>query len=132
MSQILPRYVYDSGSGNVIIDFTAPIAADPKEQIRANVQHVFGGTGIRQSNHKYNETVRVLEHEFITEAEIDAVILMMDTWVLLGNTFDFYEDQTVTGVFTTVQLVDRAFAPVRMNKKLDIWRFRITVREEIT
>lgn len=132
MAVIKPRYVYDAGAGNVIIDFTAPIAQDPKPTIRANSKSAFGGTGIRQVNHKYNETIYTLVHEFITEAEIDLVTTMMDDWVLKGNSFDFYEDQTATGSFITLQLVDRQFRPERMNKKLDIWQYTIRCREEIT
>lgn len=132
MALVLPRYVYDAGAGNVIIDFTAPIAQDPKPQQRVTRVDALGGTGIRQSNFKFVETVHTLTHEFVPESEIDLVDTMMTDWVLKGNTFDFYEDQTVTGSFITVELLDKRFRPRRMSKKLDIWRFSINVRVEIT
>jgi hypothetical protein len=132
MALVLPRYVYDAGAGNVIIDFTECLAQTDKERIKANRKVTFGGTGIRQVNHKYNETIFSLVHEFVPESEIDLVSTMMQDWVLLGNTFDYYPDQTVTGTFTTVECLNTEFVPIKMEKKVDIWSFTLTVREEIS
>jgi len=132
MALQFPRYVYDSGSGNVIIDFLEPIAEDPHPSVQAVRKDAFSGKGIRQSVHHFNDEVYTLVHQFETESIIDAVQTMMDTWTLLGNEFDFYEDQTITGVFKTLEVLDKTFRPRRMNKKLDIWEFRIRARLQIT
>jgi len=131
MSVELPRYVYDAGAGDVIIDFAECLAEDPHQTLETMRKDVFGGTGIKQTNFFYTNQVITLVHEFVPEATIDLVDTMMTSWVLKGNTFDFYEDQTVTGSYLTLELLDKKFKPKRMNKKVDIWKYKIKCRVQI-
>lgn len=132
MALVLPAYVYDSGGGPVTINFTQPLEMDDHPILDVERKDVFGGTGIRQSNVQYIEEIITLSHQFEAESVIDSVDTMMETWVLLGNTFDFLPDQTVTGVFDTVELIDKKFSPKRMVTGRDLWEFKIKVRKQIT
>lgn len=129
---VLPKYVYNAGSGDVEIEFTAELAADPHETIKSKRKLLYGGTGVMQVNFMYNEKIIVLEHEFITRAEVDAVQTMIETWVIRGNTFDFYPDKDVAS-YTTLELIDNNYKPKRMHRNaLDLWAFKLKCREVIT
>lgn len=128
---VFPAYSYSTGGPEIFINFTNPIARDPKPEERSSRKDVIGGTGVRQVNWQFNERIITLEHEFVPESEIDLVATMMRDWVLRGGSFKFYEDQTVTGIYQILQLLDKNFEPTRMSKKVDIWRFELTCRVEI-
>lgn len=127
-----PRFVYDAGAGNVIIDFETGLADTPKPASRHRSDEQISGSGIRQLNHHFKETRYRLEFEFISEATVDLVQTMIDDWVGLGNSFDFYEDQTVTTSFVTLEWLDGTFRPRLMSKAADIWAFDMKCRLKIT
>ncbi len=133
MALELPRYEYDAGAGTVTIDFTEPLADDPKFKPRVKARDSLGGSGIRQRNSDFQEEVAELNHEFVPESEIDLVITMMKDHVLEGNTFDFTPDRVAApGTKFTVEYLDDEFEPDRMFLQRNLWRFRLRIRKEIT
>ena len=131
MALILPAYKYDAGAGLVTINFTEPLADDDVFGIRAAVRDTFGGSGKRQRHFDFNEEVLTLHHKYVPEAELTSVITMMRDWVLRGNTFDFYHDQTV-GTFFTLECLDKTFDDFdRMFANLTRFEFKINVRKYI-
>jgi len=132
MSFVSPALEYDTGGGPIVINMAGGLDVDDHPELEQERKDVFGGTGIRQSNNFYTEEIITLSFSFETEAIVDSVDTMMKDWVLAGNTFKYIPDQTVTGVFTTVQLIGKTFEPRRMTPGRDLWEFELVVREAIT
>jgi hypothetical protein len=131
-STLLPRYEYDPGTGLVQIDFSEPLADDDKFHPRYRLRDVFGGTGIRQRNTDYRESLVVLEHEFVPEPEMDQVITMIQVHVGEGGTFDYVPDRIgAPGAKITLEWLDDELDMDRQFVQRNLFRFRMPVRKVI-
>jgi len=129
----LPAFAYDPGGGEIVINFTTPMQVDLfKFSTKANVRDAFTGSGKRQRLHNFNAKPKTLKMRFVIEANRDAVETMIDTWVMLGNSFKYIPDQLVPAVFFTVILMDKDWdGDTRENLGLNEFKFDLRVQQEI-
>lgn len=130
---VLPKYTYNAGAGVVTITFTQPLAPDGSGgqfELKLHARDAFGGNGKRQRQKDYVEETIVLRHKYETETVRAALVTMMQTWVLLGNSFLYYPDATA-GTNYELECLDTGFEYDRMFPNLAVYDFKIKARKKI-
>ncbi len=133
MASGLPAIVYNPGGGDIPIKFTTPMKTDLfKFDSEANRKDAFTGSGKRQVVFNYIAKAKTLKFRFVTEVNRDLVETMMDTWVLLGNSFLYVPDQDDLLTFFEVQLLDKRWTgSERENLARNEFKFDMRVRQII-
>lgn len=102
---ILPKIVYDPGTGAVTLNFTYPPVQkpgiDPLSAIRHDSTTI---SGIRQAITERVDTLRTVQIDFVPFADLTAWGAFMN-FALQGGTFKYYPDATLTA-FDTWELED--------------------------
>jgi len=127
----IPKFEYDSGGGPVTITLTGGLVEDEHPDYKGKFKDVYGGTGIRQRNIQYIEKIITIKTTFEPESVIDLIDTMVETWVMLGNSFKFFPDKDL-GAYTDVELMDRTWKTKRTENTRDFWEVKMKVRELIS
>lgn len=114
MSNFLPKFEYDPGSGTVSFSLALPPEGDNlREQEKANVRRTLSNNGTAQHQFNYIEKIIAPRFIFVTQAEIDNIRTLMETHALLGKPFDYFEHSDEVEKFT-VTLDKFDFIPKRI------------------
>jgi len=127
----LPAFIYDSGSGDVTISLTSPLAIDNPYQKKASRKDSFSQSGVKQSAHSYIEELKEIELTFLTETERDNVLTMFD-WAGQGNAIKFVPDQTIMGTYDDVTIVTKTLKFDREFPGGNYWKAKFTIRKEVS
>lgn len=134
MADTRPAFKYGAASTTITFDTTLYDADDFHS--KGVIASAKGGNGRRQTVSNYVDQVAVLDFQFVQQSLKDSVETMMNSWVLLGNSFRYIPNQLVPGTYHTVELQDLAGGwDPKMQVKVGTpkyWKFKLTVRKAIS
>jgi hypothetical protein len=108
---ILPKIVYNAGSGSVTLNFSYPPVQKPGTDEKTATRHdVESSSGILQTVVERVVTFRTVQLDFVPQADLAAWSTFMD-WALSGGVFTYYPDATVSGTHDDWQLSDTSWTP---------------------
>lgn len=127
---ILPKIVYNAGSGAVTLNFSYPPVqkpgADEKDATRHDTE---SSAGILQSVVERVVTFRTIQLDSVPQSDLAGWSSFMD-WALSGGVFTYYPDATVGGTHDDWTLSDTSWSPVFAFKTFA--KFKLKMRKVIT
>lgn len=126
MSLVVPKFVYDPGTGPVTFTPTYPAVqkpgADELDAIRHDSDTI---SGIRQSIFERIDVYRTLQFDSVPQSD-EANWTAFMTYALTGGSFNYYPDSTLTP-FITFTLDDTNWAPALNFLTTD--KFKLKLRQ---
>lgn len=103
--------------------FTYPPIKDAGDELNPKGTKKTAFSGATQFNLKYIEIMRMLNFDFLTKDEIDALRIFYNTHASLLDEFRYFEDKDVVD-FVAVELSDPKFKPKKTTQTLSKLRIK--------
>jgi hypothetical protein len=124
MPFIIPKIIYDPGTGPVTLTFTyPPVSKEVPDALEALVHDSITSSGLRQRMVERVDTVKTLTMENVPWADAANWAAFIN-YALLGGSFSYYPDATATA-FQTWELSDNKFSPTFNARGLSKFTLRI-------
>lgn len=127
---IVPKIVYDPGSGPVTLTPTYPNVKKPQgaDPLVATRHDSITSSGKKQSVTERVDTLIPVQFDIVPSSDMAAWAAFMG-WALAGGVFTWYPDSTVSGTHTDYTLEDMAWQPTFVAK--DTNSFKFTMRKVV-
>ena len=114
------------------IEFDFPPIENGGERINPQERRNVSLTGITQTSIDHIEATRTLNFSFLSETKFQEIKNFFQTWAVYGESFDYYDDKTLTN-FLTYEIKNFDFSPVKIAPKGTgyVWAVPLQIRRVI-
>jgi hypothetical protein len=114
------------------IEFDYPPIENSGERINPQERRNVSLSGITQTSIDHIEASRTLNFSFLSETKFQEIKAFFQTWAVYGESFDYFEDKTLTS-FLTYEIKNFDFSPVKIAPKGTgyVWAVPLQIRRVI-